>query len=379
MIIKTTVMYYSTNLIGKNQCLILSYTARMIKMLHSYHSMIRTQVRKLCKTIWLYYIIWCLFVTLGTIVFSYINIVNIYFFENFGRLVLKLGKQSPKNPTGKRQQTDEGTRKARRLTNLHKGSLPNPGPGGRNPVGPLRTGGQKPGPPGRWQHCQLWDCHPGGSKRDPHQPEEGPEARGGNRKVEGTEGRSNWAQAQQGNTHWRRGLLNAETEEHTRLTCMTRISWRCIAASWGLAKMGKGQSGSWTLGQGPAQDGRARLNPSLPHTSRGCSWAGVRKQASPVTNLSSGITQQEAVPTSSTSSKLGGGADSTKEKPAESGTRAQDSCCLGPVYWTSAPNHLHSKSLEMVPRFGAHPTTTLAKRIRTLALWYSSRFYTRKA
>lgn len=160
---------------------------------------------------------------------------------------------------------------------------------------------------------------------------------------------------------------------------MTRISWRCIAASWGLAKMGKGQSGSWTLGQGPAQDGRARLNPSLPNTSRGCSWAGVRKQASPVTNLSSGITQQEAVPTSSTSSKLGVGANSTKEKPAESGTRAQDSCCLGPVYWTSAPNHLHSKSLEMVPRFGAHPTTTLAKRIRTLALWYSSRFYTRKA
>lgn len=125
--------------------------------------------------------------------------------------------------------------------------------------------------------------------------------------------------------------------------------------------MGKGQSGSWTLGQGPAQDGRARLNPSLPHTSRGCSWAGVRKQASPVTNLSSGITQQEAVPTSSTSSKLGVGANSTKKslQRVEPGHRIlaalglstepqhQTTCTASPWKWflglvLTQPQHLQN-------------------------------------
>lgn len=98
---------------------------------------------------------------------------------------------TPPHPTrGKREQTDEDTKEAWRLTNLHKGDSPNPGPGERFPVGPLRTGGQKPAPPtpGKRQHRPLRDCHRRGTERDPRQPEKGTEARGGKRKADRTEG-----------------------------------------------------------------------------------------------------------------------------------------------------------------------------------------------
>lgn len=44
------------------------------------------------------------------------------------------------------------------------------------------------GPLRRCQHCHLHDCHPGGPESDPCHPWEGPESRGGKRKVKETEG-----------------------------------------------------------------------------------------------------------------------------------------------------------------------------------------------
>ena len=56
--------------------------------------------------------------------------------------------------------------------------------------------------------------------------------------------------------------------------CLTCASWWCLSASWGLGKMGKHQSTSWTPAQGALSEGRAWFDPSLAHTSGSSSWAG---------------------------------------------------------------------------------------------------------